>query len=71
MGDIPEGDPTKGAKVFKQRCAQCHTVEKVYIYIYVIKSSAVEQGIWGIQLHDSPPSLWLVIPCSLGLTWSF
>ena len=29
MGDIPEGDAAKGAKVFKQRCAQCHTVEAV------------------------------------------
>ena len=26
-GAIPSGDATKGAKVFKQRCAQCHTVE--------------------------------------------
>ena len=28
MGDIPEGDATRGAKIFKQRCAQCHTTEK-------------------------------------------
>ena len=27
MSDIPVGDPTKGAKAFKQRCAQCHNVE--------------------------------------------
>ena len=27
MGDIPAGDATKGAKLFKQRCEQCHTVE--------------------------------------------
>ena len=26
---IPEGDAAKGAKLFKTRCAQCHTVEKV------------------------------------------
>lgn len=26
---IPEGNPTKGAKLFTTRCAQCHTVEKV------------------------------------------
>ena len=29
MGDIPAGDATKGAKVFKTKCAQCHTVEAV------------------------------------------
>lgn len=29
MSDIPKGDPTLGAKIFKQRCAQCHTTEKV------------------------------------------
>ena len=32
MGDIPQGDATKGAKVFKQRCAQCHTTEAVSIF---------------------------------------
>ncbi|XP_046845288.1 cytochrome c, somatic-like [Xenia sp. Carnegie-2017] len=25
---IPQGDAEKGAKVFKQKCAQCHTVHK-------------------------------------------
>ena len=29
MADIPVGDATKGAKIFKTKCAQCHTVEKV------------------------------------------
>ena len=29
MADIPAGDATKGAKIFKTKCAQCHSVEKV------------------------------------------
>ena len=29
MSSVPDGDIAKGAKIFKQRCAQCHTVEKV------------------------------------------
>eukprot|EP00310_Coccolithus_braarudii_P022194 CAMPEP_0183355946 /NCGR_PEP_ID=MMETSP0164_2-20130417/42470_1 /TAXON_ID=221442 /ORGANISM="Coccolithus pelagicus ssp braarudi, Strain PLY182g" /LENGTH=102 /DNA_ID=CAMNT_0025529211 /DNA_START=109 /DNA_END=414 /DNA_ORIENTATION=+ len=27
MGKIPKGDAKKGAKIFKMKCAQCHTVE--------------------------------------------
>ena len=26
--DIPAGDATKGAKVFKTKCTQCHVIEK-------------------------------------------
>merc|ERR1712002_1308242 len=25
--EVPAGDATKGAKIFKQKCAQCHTVD--------------------------------------------
>ena len=25
---LPEGDAKKGAKIFKAKCAQCHTIEK-------------------------------------------
>merc|ERR1712113_23266 len=26
--DVPDGDVKKGAKLFKAKCAQCHTIEK-------------------------------------------
>ncbi|CAO3590931.1 unnamed protein product [Absidia cylindrospora] len=28
MADIPKGDAAKGAKLFKQQCKQCHTIEQ-------------------------------------------
>ena len=38
MSNIPAGDPAKGAKIFKQRCAQCHTTEKVSPTIHLFKA---------------------------------
>lgn len=29
---VPAGDPKAGAKVFKAKCAQCHTVNKGNIF---------------------------------------
>ena len=29
----PEGNAAKGAKLFKTRCAQCHTAEPVSVFI--------------------------------------
>lgn len=29
MGEVPAGDIERGAKLFKTRCGQCHTVEQV------------------------------------------
>lgn len=26
--EVPEGNAKKGAKIFKSKCAQCHTIEK-------------------------------------------
>ena len=28
MSDVPAGDAKKGTKLFKGKCAQCHTIEK-------------------------------------------
>ena len=28
--EIPVGDPKTGAKIFKTKCGQCHTIEKVH-----------------------------------------
>merc|ERR1712167_363784 len=38
---VPEGDAKKGAKLFKGKCAQCHTIEK---------GGLVKQGppLWGL-----------------------
>lgn len=33
--EVPEGDAKKGAKIFKAKCAQCHTINK---------GGAVKQG---------------------------
>eukprot|EP00931_Biecheleriopsis_adriatica_P114692 TRINITY_DN9060_c0_g1_i3.p1 TRINITY_DN9060_c0_g1~~TRINITY_DN9060_c0_g1_i3.p1 ORF type:complete len:115 (+),score=36.97 TRINITY_DN9060_c0_g1_i3:62-406(+) len=39
--EVPEGDIKKGAKLFKAKCAQCHTIEK---------GGNVKQGppLWGL-----------------------
>ena len=42
MGDVPAGDAEKGAKIFKQRCAQCHTTEAVSKkHLYQLEISVV------------------------------
>merc|ERR1711862_798740 len=43
---VPEGDEKKGAKLFKAKCAQCHTIEK---------GGNAKQGppLWGIMGRQS------------------
>merc|ERR1711879_984463 len=44
--DVPEGDVKKGAKLFKAKCAQCHTIEK---------GGNAKQGppLWGLMGRQS------------------
>nr|ABI14187.1 cytochrome c [Pfiesteria piscicida] len=43
---VPEGDVKKGAKLFKAKCAQCHTIEK---------GGNAKQGppLWGVMGRPS------------------
>merc|ERR1712151_1104620 len=46
MGEVPAGDEKKGAKLFKAKFAQCHTIEK---------GGNAKQGppLWGIMGRQS------------------
>ena len=33
-GLYPEGEASRGAIIFKHRCAECHTVDKVSLSLY-------------------------------------
>lgn len=50
---IPEGDAEKGAKIFKQKCAQCHTLDKVSIRLG--------------YLVDNRNNDWNIYACSRGV----
>ena len=67
MGEgIPDGDATKGAKIFKTKCAQCHTVEAVrklflwYDWLLNVQSSSpkpglrVPEGVLRLELFQIP-----------------
>lgn len=48
---VPAGDPKAGAKVFKAKCAQCHTVNKgissLPVYLDSIYSFSIQMSHWG------------------------
>jgi len=64
--EVPEGNAKKGAKLFKAKCAQCHTCEK---------GGAAKQGppLWGVMGRESGTAefgAYSDANKTSGITWS-
>ncbi len=63
---LPEGDAKKGAKIFKAKCAQCHTIEKGG----VTKQGPNLNGLLGRDAGTNPGFTYSEAMKSTGITWS-
>mmetsp|Transcript_9618 Transcript_9618/g.17389 ORF Transcript_9618/g.17389 Transcript_9618/m.17389 type:complete len:116 (-) Transcript_9618:128-475(-) len=64
--EVPAGDATKGAKVFKAKCAQCHSSDKAS----AIKQGPPLYGIFGRTAGSCTGFEYSTANVNSGIVWS-
>jgi cytochrome c len=65
MGEIPKGSAAKGEKIFKARCAQCHTVNNGGVH----KTGPNLYGLWGRKTGQAEGYSYSTANIEKGITW--